>query len=68
MTHSDSQTGTPVMLVVPGQPVPAQPPGQNPLPFTGFELLPVVLLAALLVVLGSALLVASRRLPSRLAR
>lgn len=69
MPHSDSQTGTPVTLVVrPAQPAPATPPGHHPLPFTGFGLLTLLLLAVVVVVLGSALLAMSRRLPARPVR
>lgn len=69
MTQSDSQTGTPVTLVVrPAQPAPAAPPGHHPLPFTGLELLPLLLLALLVMALGSALLVATRRRPARPVR
>jgi hypothetical protein len=64
MTHSDSQTGTPVTLVVrPGTPGHvAPPPGTGPthLPFSGFELVPALAVAALLVAAG-AVLTAARR-------
>jgi hypothetical protein len=56
MAHSDGQTGTPVTLVVsPGQTTPAPPPPHHPLPFTGFALIPILALAAVLIALGSAL-------------
>jgi hypothetical protein len=61
MTHSDSQTGTPVTLVVrPAAPTPGHvgtPPGSPPthLPFSGFDLVPALAAAALLVAAGSVL-------------
>jgi hypothetical protein len=61
MTYSDSQTGTPVTLVVrPGTPTPghvAPPPGHGPthLPFSGVELAPALAAAALLIAAGSVL-------------
>ena len=71
MALSDSQTGTPVTLVVPpaasGPGTVTPPPGRHGhVPFTGFDLPLAVLLAVLLLVLGSALLGAARRLPPRL--
>jgi hypothetical protein len=61
MTHSDSQTGTPVTLVVrPAVPTPGHvgtpqvtPPSH--IPFTGFDLVPALAAAALLVAAGSVL-------------
>jgi hypothetical protein len=56
MAHSDGQTGTPVTLVVsPGQTTPAVPAPHHPLPITGFELVPILALAAVLIAVGSAL-------------
>jgi len=58
--HTDSSTGTAVTLVVPrGRQ--AAPPEDKPLPRTGVELVPVLLLAVALVAVGVALLVAVRR-------
>lgn len=69
MAQSDSQTGTPVTLVVqPGAGAPPPPGTRGHLPFSGFDLLPVVLLAVLVVVAGSALLVWTRLLPARPGR
>lgn len=72
MALSDSQTGTPVTLVVqprtgtPGTVAPP-PPGQHGhVPFTGFELTTAVLLAVLLLVVGAVLVAASWLTPSRL--
>jgi hypothetical protein len=70
MAQSDGQTGTPVTLVVrPGAVTPGTdtpPPGKHGhLPFSGFELLPLLLLAVVVVVLGTALLAAARLVPSR---
>ena len=63
MAYGDSQTGTPVTLVVsPSQTVPATPPPPHHLPFTGFALVPVLALAAVLVAAGSVL-TAVRRQP-----
>lgn len=62
MAHSDSQTGTPVVLVVsPGQVTPAAPPPHHPLPFTGFALVPLLALAAVLIVAGCILTAARSR-------
>jgi hypothetical protein len=61
MAHSDSQTGTPVTLVVrPGQTTPGHttpPPTTGPhrLPFSGFDLVTALLLAALLLAAGTVL-------------
>lgn len=61
MAHSDSQTGTPVVLVVPpGSTTPAPPP-HHPLPFTGFALVPLLALAAVLIVAGCFLTAARSR-------
>lgn len=62
MAFADSQTGTPVTLVVkPGQTTPVStPPGHKPIPFTGFELLPALVVAAVLLALGTVLTVAFR--------
>lgn len=61
MVHGDSSTGTPVTLVVPPGSTTAPPPPDRPLPHTGFGLLPVLLLAAVLVAVGTVLLTAVRR-------
>ena len=59
MTHSDSQTGTPVTLVVrPAAPGHVGTPQVTPpshIPFTGFDLVPALAAAALLVAAGSVL-------------
>jgi len=62
MVRTDSQTGTPVTLVVsPGQTTPVStPPGHKPIPFTGFELVPAFVLAAFLLALGAVLTAAAR--------
>lgn len=74
--RTDSSTGTPVSLVVPGQAPPPRtvpghaappPPPHHTLPFSGFELVPVLVAAALLVALG-ALLVRLGRRPSLMPR
>lgn len=66
MALGDSTTGTPVTLVVtPGQTTPAPPPQEHPLPFTGFELAPVLALAAALLAAGSVLATIGRRVPAR---
>ena len=71
MALSDSQTGTPVTLVVqprtgtPGTVTPPPPGKHGHLPFTGFDLALVVLLAVLLLAMGFVLL-ATTLLPSRL--
>jgi hypothetical protein len=63
MAYSDGPTGTPVTLVVsPGQTTPASPPPPHHLPFTGFALVPVLALAAVLVAAGGVL-AALRRHP-----
>lgn len=60
MGHTDSSTGTSVTLVVPpGRQ--ATPPEDKPLPRTGFELVPLLLLAVALMAVGAALLTAVRR-------
>lgn len=60
MVHEDAMTGLPVTLVVsPAQTV--SPPPKHPLPFTGFGLLPALLLGVFLLVVGSLLLAAVRR-------
>jgi len=62
VTNADGSTGVPVTLVVPAGP----PPGQDkPLPRTGFELVPVLLLALVLVASGVLLLTAVRRRTGR---
>lgn len=71
MALSDSQTGTPVTLVVQprtGTPGTVSPPPakHGHLPFTGFDLALVVLLAALLVAVG-VVLVVTTLLPARFA-
>jgi hypothetical protein len=64
--RTDSSTGTPVSLVVPGQAPPPPhavapghrapaPPPHHTLPFSGFELVPVLTAAALLMALGALL-------------
>jgi hypothetical protein len=71
MTYSDSQTGTPVTLVVrpdvstPGHVTP--PPGHGPshLPFSGVELAPALAAAALLIAAGSVLSAVRRPAPAR---
>ncbi|HUR15236.1 MAG TPA: hypothetical protein VM097_12175 [Mycobacteriales bacterium] len=71
MAHSDSQTGTPVTLVVrpgatsPGTGTPPPPGHHGHLPFSGLELVPLLLLAVLVLSLGATLLVAARLLPAR---
>jgi hypothetical protein len=67
MPHSDGQTGTPVTLVVsPGQAVPpTAPPHHDPIPFTGFELVPFLALAAVLVAAGAVLTALRRPLHAR---
>lgn len=68
MAQSDSQTGTPVTLVIrPGAGAPP-PDTRGHLPFSGVDLVPVVLLAVLLLAAGSALLAWSRLLPARPGR
>jgi len=58
--YGDSSIGTPVSLVVaPGQTTP--PPHKGPLPFTGFELVPTLALAAVLVAAGAVLSRMARR-------
>jgi hypothetical protein len=61
--YTDSSSGTPVSLVVaPGQAAPGQTtpghsaPPPHHLPFTGFDLVHVVTLAAVLLVVGALLL------------
>jgi hypothetical protein len=72
MARTDSQTGTPVTLVVtpqqttPGTTVP--PPAPAPhhhLPFTGVDLVPALAVAALLVAAGSVLTAVRRPLLAR---
>jgi hypothetical protein len=64
VAHSDSQT--PVTLVVsPTQTTPAPAPHHH-LPFTGFALVPLLLVAAVLVAIGTALTALPR--PALLAR
>ncbi len=69
---TDTSTGTPVSLVVPsptpsasGTPGhPSTPPSATPphhLPFTGVELVPALVLAAALVVVGGAFVRLARR-------
>jgi len=71
MTHSDSQTGTPVTLVVqPGSSTPGHvtpPPGNGPthLPFSGADLVPALAIAALLLAAGSVLSALRRPAPVR---
>lgn len=71
MTHSDSQTGTPVTLVVPpGSSTPGHvspPPGSGPshLPFSGVELVPALAAAALLLAAGSVLSAVRRPAPAQ---
>ena len=62
MVLADSQSGTPVTLVVsPQQAVPVSPPpGRKPIPFTGFELVPLLVLAAVLLAVGTVLLLTPR--------
>jgi len=62
MAFADSQTGTPVTLVVqPGQTTPvSSPPGHKPIPFTGFELISALALALVLIAVGAVLSVAPR--------
>lgn len=68
-TQQGQGTGTPVTLVVPAAPPPVTTPvvhrpGTTPgahVPFTGFDLVPALLLAALLLALGTALVVTGRR-------
>lgn len=69
MAYADTTTGTPVTLVVgPGQ-TSAPPPPEHPLPFTGFSLLPALLLATVLFALGTLALAAVRRpVPARVRR
>lgn len=69
MERIDTSTGTPVSLVV----VPVQAggprPPERPMPFTGFGLFPLLLLAVLLLLAGSVLLTAVRRpTPARARR
>jgi hypothetical protein len=56
--HGDSQTGTPVTLVVPAHSgtgnVPP-PTGPTHVPFTGFDLVPALAVAAALLAAGSVL-------------
>ena len=72
MALSDSQTGTPVTLVVqprvgtPGTVTPPPPGKHGHLPFTGLELGAVLLLAVLMLAVGSVLLASSRLLHARL--
>lgn len=75
--RADSSTGTAVSLVVPGQAPPPHTtpghtrpghttPGHTPphhIPFTGFELVPVLAAAALLVAAGTLLARLGRRSP-----
>jgi hypothetical protein len=71
MSLSDSQTGTPVTLVVqppastPGTGTPPPPGKHGHLPFTGLDVMAAVLLAVLLLALGCVLLAGSL-LPARL--
>ena len=61
MAHVDTSSGTPVTLVVsPGKQV-VPPPHKHPLPFTGFALVPALVLALVLLAVGSVLLVGARR-------
>ena len=70
--RADSSSGTPVSLVVPGQaPPPQTTPGHTTpghttptaphIPFTGFDLVPALAVAALLVAAGGVLTRATRR-------
>jgi hypothetical protein len=69
MALADSQTGTPVTLVVsPGQTSPgtsSTPPVHRPLPHTGFDLVPALLLSAVLVAVGTFLTATARRVSVR---
>jgi hypothetical protein len=69
MALADSQTGTPVTLVVsPGQTSPgthSSPPAHHPLPYTGFDLVPALALSALLVAVGTFLTATARRVSVR---
>lgn len=76
MPQSDTQTGTPVTLVVsPHHVAPGGPPGAVPghtspppshghIPFTGFELVPALAVGAVLVAAGGLLGATSRRRPA----
>jgi hypothetical protein len=69
MPLADSQTGTPVTLVVsPGQTAPGShstPPVHRPLPHTGFDLVTALLLSAVLVAVGTFLTATARRVSVR---
>jgi hypothetical protein len=68
MAYSDGQTGTPVTVVVPPAQagVPPKPPvDHHRIPFSGFDLVPVLALAALLLALGSLLAAVRRTVPAR---
>ena len=60
----DGSGGTPVTLVVPPASVTpgtvSPPPARHPLPFTGFDLVAVLLLGAVLVAVGTVLLTTTR--------
>jgi hypothetical protein len=68
MAYMDTTSGTPVTLVVtPGQT--SAPPPPPPIPFTGFSLLPALLLATVLLALGTVVLTLLRRpVPVRVRR
>jgi hypothetical protein len=74
--YTDTSSGTPVTLVVapeqaaPGQTTPGHTaPPPHHLPFTGFDLVHVVTLAAVLLVVGSLLALRFRRpVPARVRR
>ena len=69
MSHAGSG-GTPVTLTVTQSGTTAPPPPTHPhghLPFTGFSLVAVLLLVALLLLIGSALVFLGRPAPSALA-
>lgn len=60
MTYGDSSTGTPVTLVVSaGTVTPPPPASHGHLPFTGLDLVAALLLAALLLAVGTALALAA---------
>jgi hypothetical protein len=69
MAHADSQTGTPVTLVVtPQQTSPGTtttPPPHHHLPFTGVELVPALAIGALLVAAGTVLTAVRRTVLAR---
>lgn len=71
MALSDSQTGTPVTLVVqprtgtPGTVTPPPPGDHHHLPFSGFDLAPSLAVAALILAAGAVLSAVRRPAPAR---